>query len=88
MLMKLWNKTVHYKAFVVNVSKIYRGILDTFAKMLKLENCYKIVTRATLRKKLVLKIAGKYCNQTCTASAQKFQTHFGISFNYFRESNV
>ena len=56
--------------------------------MLKLENYYKIVFRATLRKKLVLEIGGKYRNQTYMASAQKFQTHFGVSFNYFRESNV
>ena len=31
--------------------------------------------------KLVLEIAGKYRNQTYMASAQKFQTYFGNSFN-------
>ena len=41
-----------------------------------------------LRKKLVIEIAGKYSNQTYMASAQQFQTHFGVSFNEFRESNV
>ena len=42
--------------------------------------------RAMLRKKL--EIAGKYSNKTDMASAQKFQTHFGVSFNEFRESNI
>ena len=43
---------MHYEAFVVNVSKkIYPGVVNIFAKTLKLENCYKIVIRAMLQKK-------------------------------------
>ena len=50
---------MHYETFVVNVlKKIYRGVVNIFAKSLKLANCYKIVIRAMLRKKLVLEIAG------------------------------
>ena len=42
---------MHYEAFVNVLKKIYRGVLNSFAKTLKLENYYKVVIRVMLRKK-------------------------------------
>ena len=49
---------MYYEAFLANVLKeIYRGVVNIFAKTLKLENCYKIVIRVMLRRKIVFEIA-------------------------------
>ena len=73
---------MHYEALVVNILKKSIEAFERFVQTcLNLKIDYEIVIRAMLQKKLVLEIAGKHSNQTYMASAQKFQTHFGVSFS-------
>ena len=58
---RLWLLTLYIKRKLdERFKKICRGVRKIFAKTLKLENYYKIVIRAMLRKRLVLEIAGKH----------------------------
>ena len=46
------------------LKKVYRAVLNIFAKALKLKNYHKIITRMILEKQVVLEIANISFNKT------------------------
>ena len=64
MLIRLKTKIGHIVKHVKRFKRIYRTVLNIFAKALKLKNYHEIITKMILEKQVVLEIANTSFNKS------------------------
>ena len=67
---------------------IYRGVLKIFEKVLKMENCPKIITVVVVRKNPILGIAIKLIDKTFSVPRNTFDVQFHIISKSFHQRSA